>query len=156
MKILSLVLPILALALFSFKGTNSEAVVCKTEAPLSLYDSIVMMDTRWEKAYNNCLLDEMEELISEDLEFYHDRGGLLTSKKKLNEAVKNNICGKVKRILKEGSIEVYEIPGFGAIEMGLHGFTNINQQTVDHYSKFVHIWKREKGHWRITRVISLH
>jgi ketosteroid isomerase-like protein len=124
----------------------------------SLYDSIVAMDEKWEDAYNHCKLEVMEELISEDLEFYHDQGGLLTSKKKLNEALKNNICGKVKRQLKSGSIEVYEIKGYGAVEMGLHGFLNINHEGLsDHYSKFVHIWKRESGgKWRITRVISLH
>jgi ketosteroid isomerase-like protein len=124
---------------------------------MSLYDSIVAMDKKWEDAYNNCKLEVMEELISEDLEFYHDQGGLMTSKKKLNEALKNNICGKVKRELKSGSIEVYEIKGYGAVEMGLHGFLNINQQgPPDHYSKFVHLWKREGGSWKITRVISLH
>ena len=42
---------------------------------MSLYDSIAMMDTRWEDAYNNCKLDVMEEIISEDLEFYHAMAG---------------------------------------------------------------------------------
>jgi hypothetical protein len=81
----------------------------------------------------------------------------MTSKKKLNEALKNNICGKVKRELKKGSIEVYPINGFGAVEMGMHGFQPANSTgSPDHYAKFVHIWKREGGKWRITRVISLH
>lgn len=125
--------------------------------PISLYDSIVAMDAMWEDAYNNCKLEVMEELISEDLEFYHDQGGLLTSKQKLNEALKNNICGKVQRVLKNGSIEVYAIKGYGAVEMGQHGFVNINAQgPPDHYSKFIHIWKRDQDKWRITRVISLH
>ena len=102
-------------------------------------------------------MDVMEEIISEDLEFYHDQGGLMTSKKKLNEALKANICGKVTRELKKGSIEVYPIKGYGAVEMGLHGFHNINDTGSEtHYAKFVHIWKRENGKWRITRVISLH
>ena len=124
---------------------------------MSLYDSIVMMDSQWEDAYNNCKLNVMEEIISEDLEFYHDQGGLMTSKKKLNEALKNNICGKVKRVLKPGSIEVSPINGYGAVEMGLHGFVNNQEPHSEiHYSKFIHIWKRENGRWRITRVISLH
>jgi ketosteroid isomerase-like protein len=126
-------------------------------ASMTIYDSIVAMDKKWEDAYNTCKLEVMEEIISEDLEFYHDQGGLLTSKTKLNEALKNNICGKVKRVLKRGSIEVYEIKGYGAVEMGWHGFQGIREQgEPDHYSKFVHLWKRENGQWRITRVISLH
>ncbi|HZY78283.1 MAG TPA: nuclear transport factor 2 family protein [Cyclobacteriaceae bacterium] len=129
------------------------------EAPTTLYDSIASLDARWEDAYNNCKLDVMEELISEDLEFYHDQGGLLTSKTELNQALKNNICGKVSRRLKPGSIEVYEIRNFGAVEMGMHGFINSQEPkpTQMHYAKFVHIWKRQSGgKWQITRVISLH
>ena len=127
------------------------------DTPASLYDSIATMDAMWEDAYNNCKLDVMEELISEDLEFYHDQGGLMTSKQKLNEALKNNICGKVTRQLKEGSLEVYPIKGYGAVEMGLHAFHNKKEPGLElHYSKFVHIWKRDNGKWRITRVISLH
>jgi hypothetical protein len=124
---------------------------------LSLYDSIVIVDTKWEDAYNNCKLDVMEEIISEDLEFYHDQGGLMTSKKKLTEALKNNICGKVTRELKKGSLEVYPINGYGAVEMGMHAFHNSKESNSEsHYAKFVHLWKRENGKWRITRVISLH
>ncbi|MBT1705162.1 nuclear transport factor 2 family protein [Chryseosolibacter indicus] len=144
-------------ALFISATVRSGLPAEEETIPMSLYDSIVSMDATWEDAYNNCKLDVMEELISEDLEFYHDQGGLLTSKSKLNEALKNNICGKVKRVLKQGSIEVYEIKGYGAVEMGLHGFMNINQKGFpDHYAKFIHLWKRENNKWRITRVISLH
>ena len=122
----------------------------------SLYDSIAAMDSIWEDAYDNCKLDVMDKIISEDLEFYHDQGGVMTSKKKLNEALKANICGKVKRELKKGSLEVYTIKGYGAVEMGLHGFHGYNEASPSHYSKFVHIWKRTNGKWEITRVISLH
>src|SRR5690349_22688117 len=64
-----------------------------------LYDTIVHMDSVWEDSYNNCKLDVQEQLISDDLEFYHDRGGVMTSKKALIEALKNNICGKTTRVL---------------------------------------------------------
>ena len=124
----------------------------------TLYDSIVAMDKLWEDAYNHCKMDVMEAIISEDLEFYHDQGGLLTSKQKLNEALQQNICGKVNRKLKPGSVEVYPIKGYGAVEMGMHGFYNSKERIPNdiHYAKFVHIWKRENGTWKITRVISLH
>src|SRR4051794_39905727 len=82
-----------------------------------LYDSIVHMDSVWEDSYNNCKMDVQAQLISDDLEFYHDRTGLMTSKKALIEALKNNICGKVTRELLKGSIEVYSINNYGAVEM---------------------------------------
>lgn len=158
MKTRSIFISLSALAVLVLTSFMSVFVYPEDEdAPTSLYDSIAAMDAMWEDAYNNCRLDVMEELISEDLEFYHDHGGLMTSKQKLNEALKNNICGKVTRQLKKGSLEVYPIKGYGAVEMGLHAFHNKNEPGLDrHYSKFVHIWKRDNGKWRITRVISLH
>jgi hypothetical protein len=105
---------ILSLTLITFLGISGfRTTPDSTKNPPTLYDTIVALDSRWEDAYNNCKMNVMEELISEDLEFYHDQGGLMTSKQKLNEALTNNICGKVKRELKKGSIEVYEIKGFG-------------------------------------------
>ena len=66
--------------------------------------------------------------------------------------------GKVRRELVKGSIEVYPIPNYGAVQIGLHRFFN-NQDppgTPSPTGKFIHTWKRENGRWRITRVISLH
>jgi hypothetical protein len=155
MKKLFLFLSVSTLTLPLF--TNFKTRSFEEPTPKTLYDSIAMMDALWEDAYNHCKLDVMEEVISEDLEFYHDLGGLMTSKQKLNEAFKANICGKVTRSLKSGSLEVYPIKGYGAVEMGLHAFHNSREPAAQpHYSKFVHIWKRENGTWRITRVISLH
>lgn len=121
-----------------------------------LYDSIERMDSIWEDSYNHCKLDVQEKIISDDLEFYHDLGGLLTSKTKLIDALKNNICGKVHRELKKGSLEVYPIAGYGAVEMGLHRFHNLVENSTSGYAKFVHIWQYNNGEWRLTRVISLH
>lgn len=122
----------------------------------ALYDSIVHMDSVWEDSYNNCRMDVQERLFSDNLEFYHDRSGLMTSKKALIEALKNNICGKVTRELLKGSIEVYPIPAYGAVEMGYHRFHSKGDTGEAHFAKFVHIWRRENGQWRIARVISLH
>jgi hypothetical protein len=121
-----------------------------------LYDSIVHMDSVWEDSYNNCKLDVQEQLIAADLEFYHDRGGVTTSKKALIEALKNNICGKVTRELLKGSIEVYPIPNYGAVEMGYHRFHNKSENSTSPFARFVNIWRHENGQWKITRVISLH
>lgn len=121
-----------------------------------LYDSIVHMDSVWEDSYNNCKLDVQEQLISTDLEFYHDRGGVMTSKKALIEALKNNICGKVTRELLKGSIEVYPIANYGAVEMGYHRFHNKNENSTSQFARFINIWHHENGQWKITRVISLH
>lgn len=121
-----------------------------------LYDSIVHVDSVWADSYNNCKLEVQDLLISDNLEFYHDRNGIMTSKTALIEALKNYICGKVTRELLEGSIEVYPIPNYGAVEMGYHRFHNKIEKTMSNFARFVHIWHRENGQWKMTRVVSLH
>jgi hypothetical protein len=82
---------------------------------------------------------------------------LQTSKQALLTALKENICGKVTRVLVKGSIEVYPLPDFGAVEIGLHRF--INHQENDHVSppeKFICIWRLRNGKWQMFRVISTH
>ena len=98
----------------------------------------------------------MDSIFSENIEFYHDQGGLSTSKPDLIMALRNNICDKVTRHLKKGSIEVYPIANYGAVEMGEHGFYNKAEKNAIHYSRFVHIWKKESNGWKLTRVVSLH
>jgi len=83
-----------------------------------LYDTIVSLDKRLFDAYNSCDMDTQTALYSEDLEFFHDKGGLMTSKEKLLIALKNNICDKITRTLIKGSIEVYPIKDYGAVEIG--------------------------------------
>jgi hypothetical protein len=159
-KLLLFALPVLLFILYSCSpGRHTVKPLYPAYVPESkeLYDQIVKMDSTWEDAYNHCKTDVMDQLISEDIEFYHDQGGLTTSKTQLSNALKNNICGKVTRQLLKGSIEVYPIKGYGAVEMGYHRFHSIyDTDTNSHYAKFVHLWKNENGKWRITRVISLH
>ena len=61
----------------------------------ALYDSIVHMDSVLFGAYNVCDLPSMASCFSEDIEFYHDKGGLMTNKDSIMAATKKNICGKV-------------------------------------------------------------
>lgn len=137
--------------------TTSPIPAYLPESP-GLHDTIVRMDSLFFDSYNKCKLDVFESFIAEDIEFYHDRGGLSTSKPGLVESIKNNICGKVTRELLAGSIEVYPIPNYGAVEMGAHRFYNNQEKEAgpSRFSKFVHIWKNENGNWRISRVVSLH
>lgn len=148
-----------ALALQAIATAAQEATP-KYEPNVSkeFYNSIVYLDSIFFDAYNHCNLPVMDSLLAEDLEFYHDKGGFSNSKKETMEAVKKNICGKVTRELLKGSIEVYEINGYGAVEIGFHGFHNNQEKEVGktHFSKFVHIWRFQNNTWKLTRVISLH
>jgi hypothetical protein len=151
-----IILLIIALSCFSARAQWQQQIPPYKPESKALYDSILHMDSVWEDSYNNCRLDVQEQIISDNLEFYHDRTGLMTSKKALIDALKNNICGKVTRELLKGSIEVYPIENYGAVEMGYHRFHNKSENATGGYARFIEIWRHENGQWRITRVISLH
>ena len=125
-----------------------------------LYDTIVYEDSIFFEAYNTCNinLEKYASFFSDSLEFYHDKGGLMTSKKDVVDATKRNVCGKVTRVLVKGSIEVYPIKDYGAIEMGVHRFHNNTEKEgrPSRPGKFVIFWQRLKDEWKIAKVISLH
>ncbi len=122
-----------------------------------VYDIIVAMDKEYFDGYNTCDIKKQTSLFSEDLEFFHDKGGLSTSKQEVLTAIEKNICGKVTRTLVEGSIEVYPIKDYGAIEIGYHKFYNNQEPNAkSKASKFIMVWKNEDEKWFITKVISLH
>lgn len=125
---------------------------------LELYRTIVAMDSTFFQAYNICDLDKQATLYSDDIEFYHDTGGLMTDKQEILDGTEKYVCGKVTRELVKGSLEIYPIKDFGAVEMGLHKFHNNTEKggTTSHASKFIIFWKNDNNNWTITKVVSLH
>ena len=122
-----------------------------------LYDTILAMDKTYFDAYNTCNMDLQAKIYSEDLEFYHDQGGLTTSKKEVLDAIQKNICGKVTRTLVEDSVEVYPIPDYGAVEIGYHKFYNNQEPNASSKpSRFIILWRKVDDKLRISKVISLH
>jgi len=126
----------------------------------SLYDRIVSLDSVFFAAYNTCNvnLEKYASFYSDSLEFYHDKGGFTNSKQDVVEGTKKNVCGKVTRELVKGSIEVYPINNYGAIEMGLHKFHNNTEPpgTPSHAARFIIIWQYKNNEWKIRKVVSLH
>ena len=126
----------------------------------ALYDTIVKLDSAFFGAYNTCAvnLDKHAAFYADSIEFYHDKGGVLTSKQDVIDGIRKNVCGKVTRELVKGSIEVYPIHDYGAVEMGVHTFHNNTEKpgTPSHAGKFVLIWQHKNDEWKVTRVISLH
>ncbi len=95
-------------------------------------------------------------ILSNNIEFFHDQGGLSTSKSEILAATRKNICGKVTRTLIKGSIEVYAINNYGAVQIGHHSFFNKKENSNSIPSKFIAVWKQENNKWFMTKVISLH
>ena len=110
----------------------------------SLYKEIAHMDSVLFSAFNNRDLNKFKTLFTEDLEFYHDKGGLTTYSYTI-ESFKNTIARNdgLRRDLIKESLEVYTIKDFGAIEIGAHKFCHLENGKQDCGTfKFVHVWKK--------------
>lgn len=126
-------------------------------APEELSRTLAALDGALFDSFNRCELEKFATFFVDDVEFYHDKGGLTPSRKSLVESIKNNICGKVRRETVAESIEVHPIPGYGAVQMGVHRFYELNAQPGSKpvgAAKFIHLWQFKDGAWKITRVIS--
>jgi ketosteroid isomerase-like protein len=118
--------------------------------------AITLLDTALFDSYNRCDLAKFASFFADDVEFYHDQGGVTLGKEKLTDSVKKNICGKVTRQLVPGSLQVYHMQGYGAVEMGVHRFHHPGHDDTEPVgeAKFIHLWQYRDGAWKITRVIS--
>jgi hypothetical protein len=125
-------------------------------APDPLFQTIQSLDAKLFDAYNHCDLEKFGSLLADDLEFYHDKTGLSSGRQALVDAIKNNICGKVTRELVPGTLEVYPIANYGAVEMGVHRFHHPGHDDTESVgeAKFIQLWQNKDGVWKITRVIS--
>jgi hypothetical protein len=123
-----------------------------------LYDSIAYWDSIFFNAFNTKNLNKLEALLSDSLEFYHDLGGVTNYKQNM-DAFKKTFESerRVRRELVKGTLEVYPIKDYGAVETGTHRFyaTEIGQQEkLSSEAKFVQVWQKKDGVWKITRIIS--
>lgn len=152
---------IIAIATFLFSILSNAQVSKDTELfkALQKNDSII-----FESSFNNCNISDLDLLIDEDLEFYHDTAGITNGKEGFIKTVKQNICSNPKskplRKLVEGSLQVFPLYNngklYGAIQKGDHEFylreEGKTRPTV--VAKFTHLWLLKKNKWTLKRVLS--
>lgn len=138
-----------------------------TKAPLkaggppvspALYDTIARLDSVLFNAFNTHNLSVLKNFFSDNLEFYHDLGGVSNYDQNIAAFEKTFAAErKLRRQLVPNSLEVYPIKDFGAVEIGVHQFYVTEKGQEEHLgseAKFIHLWQKINGTWKITRVIS--
>lgn len=123
--------------------------------------TILYHDSIFWAAYDACDVQNMSAYFTDDIEFYHDKNGLTTSKAKLDEATRTGLCGNpnwhLRREAIEGTIKVFPMDKYGALISGEHLFyitETGKKEYLDGYGKFTHLWKFADNTWKMSRVIS--
>src|ERR1700729_2041406 len=120
-----------------------------------LYKTISALNTQLFDAYNKCDIEKFSALLADDLEFYHDVTGLSRGSEATVDAVKANICGKVHRDLVPGTLKIYPLKGYGAMETGIHLFCDPKMGKCGDGSgvgRFTMLWEFRDGVWMLSRV----
>jgi hypothetical protein len=130
----------------------------------SLFGGIKEMDTRlFDAIFKDCDFGRINELLTDDFEFYHDRGGLIASNRAQFLEIIRKTCerqksGQERRSRRElVSMDVYPLGGYGAIQTGVHRFFIQREKEAEEagdIAKFTHVWKKVGDAWRIARVLS--
>ena len=118
-------------------------------------DSIV-----FNASFRTCNLKELSTLIMDDLEFYHDKAGVMSGKETFINNTKNGLCkstNDLNRELDASSLEVfpmYKTGGdlYAAIQKGVHFFYE-NGKKVG-VARFTHLWVLNDKKWMLKRVLS--
>ena len=139
-------------------GVRSDEASLDPSRSGTLFDELAQMDSvLFDATYVACDTARINSLLTSDIEFYHDRTGFHAGDQvRADFAQLAAVCPArrgVRRELVPGTLRVYAIEGFGAIQTGVHRFVE-NGNPVVTVAQFTHLWKRTADGWRVSRVLS--
>jgi hypothetical protein len=124
---------------------------------------LASLDAALFDAFNACNMSSFAALLTEDLEFYHDKDGF-QSKDRVVQSVdaactqrRKGEIPRIRRELVEGSLRSWPVQDYGAVQAGSHRFHEVVAGGKDKLvgaAEFLHIWKRQPDGWRLARVVS--
>lgn len=130
-----------------------------------LFVVLKKLDTElFEQGFNQCHLENLKNIVTDDLEFYHDKGGF-QDKAMFLKSMKDNICStpnhKPIRKLIADSLAVFPLYKDGvlyaAMQKGIHEFY-IKEPNKEIYptgvARFTLLWVLNNKVWKLKRIFS--
>ncbi|HEV8590757.1 MAG TPA: nuclear transport factor 2 family protein, partial [Pyrinomonadaceae bacterium] len=130
-----------------------------------LTQTILSKDALFWSAYNKCDVAAMQSFFTDDVEFYHDKGGatfgitdLMASLRKMCDSRK---ITNVRREAVTDSVRVFPLKSsnviYGAIILGQHYFYTQEKghnERRDGLARFTQLWVPKDGIWKMSRILS--
>jgi hypothetical protein len=114
-----------------------------------------------------CDTARFRSMITDDVEFYHDKGGFNVRKpedfvgqfEERCKSLADPTSWRTRRVLVHSSLHVDPIPGWGAMEIGDHLFYERRgaggEEKLVGKARFAMVWVLgADGKWRVSRVLS--
>ncbi|AKM06621.1 serine hydrolase [Pelagerythrobacter marensis] len=160
-----------AMALGAISGSVSPvlaqgAVFAAPTSREELRDQIFAADDiLFERAFNECDLAALHDILLPDVEMYHDQAGINRGRDAFIAPVKANIChdGPAKPLRKrvDESIEIYPLyrdgHHYGAIQRGQHEFyirEHDKPLRLTNRARFTHVWLLTDEGWKLKTALS--
>jgi hypothetical protein len=119
----------------------------------------------FDAVFTHCDPAKVGTLVTDDVRFIHDKTGQFASSKSqlvnvLSEQCANEAKGtdfRSRRELVPGSLRVYAIDQYGAVELGEHRFFTLipgKPEQLTETGDFIILWKRVGNQWLMSEAIS--
>lgn len=126
--------------------------------------AVLQRDSLFWFAYNTCDTLTISDFYTDDVEFYHDKGGFSKGKDNVVASFKKNLCTDKFRLRREAldsTVKLFLLKNsdtvYGAILSGEHFFYVLEKdkkERLDGWAKFTHTWILQDGAWKMTRILS--
>lgn len=138
-----------------FLATSASAHAADNGA---LRSAILAADADLATALNTRNIDILKQRFSQNLEFYHDQGGISDYAGNLRNFERNfSQRGTIRRETMNDMVEVFPAGPDAAMQIGSHRFCSAPepgaQESCGVY-RFSHVWRKEAGEWKLARVLS--
>ena len=156
----------LAISALLLAATGLSAQTAGPVATKELFNEIAEKDRMlFDAVFNTCDIQALAALVTDDFEMFHDKGGLVSTSgaqfveniRGMCERQKTGVDYRARRELVEGSLEVYPLNNYGAVEVGVHRFYKKTEGQPDklvEIARFTQVWKKDASGWKLARVVS--
>ena len=133
----------------------------------ALREEVRAADDRFFTLYfdTRCHQQEVRAMLADDVEMYHDKGGVVAISADQFMADYLKFCAsraapdawRQRRELVPASLQVDPVPGFGAIEDGDHRFyerRGDGPERLAGIAHFTQLWVKDAQGWKLKRILS--
>lgn len=146
---------------FAWFAVSAACAAATSHGAVSDSQAVIAADAHYWQTFNTCDLSGMAPLLTKDVEFYHDKTGLTTTREGVIESLRKGPCAnpamKLRREEVPGTLKFHPLAGGFALLTGMHRFVVVEAGKapyVDGQAQFVTLWKLGDGQWRMHRIIS--
>jgi hypothetical protein len=119
----------------------------------------------FELFFRGCDPAKLRTMLTDDIEFYHDKDGLVFTSADAMVADYQRQCTarakpdawRSRRELVKASLKVDPVPNYGAMEIGDHQFyerKGDGPEKLVGRASFSMVWKLDSGTWKLSRILS--